>query len=329
MVSRHKITVAAAIVASAAATNLAGPARASDSPGVTLRYHCVFSLLDTQPVVVVVEYGTPAAVEVGQPVASQPFSVRATFSRTLLSGLGFVGVAGFDGSADVASDIRGPQGDIRKKVTLDVPKTGVPSSGSLTVAASGNTPVVTFDQAGTAEVRAGSVTFHLHRYYANGFPAAPLSLDCTLDGGQSDVMATFAIAAAASASSTPSSSTAQTPPSQAVVSSHPTTPSSVSASATAHAQGSDTAPGSSIAALGPLSASDTATTGSAVPADTGPAASTAPAAAELHTDAADGPLVDRGAAVTDWLLVACALVAAGGAGVFGAARLNKRRNQGT
>lgn len=181
-----------------------------NSSAATLRYHCGFPLIGSQPMVATVQWNTPPVIEVGRPVPGLALSVQAAIPNQVVWGLNVIQVASFDGSADVSSHILAPQGDIPEKVTLAVPKTGVPRSGSMTVPAAGSTPVVTFGQTGAGTVSAGAVTMHLRGYTAGGSPKQPFDVDCTLDPGQNAVVATFDITAAAP-SSAPSSSAAQAP----------------------------------------------------------------------------------------------------------------------
>lgn len=309
--------------------------QAANSSAVTLRYHCGFPVIGSQPMVAAVQWNTPPDIEVGRPVPSLALSVQAAIPDQVVWGLHFIQVASFDGSADVNSDVHAPQGDIPEKVTLAIPRTGVPSSGSMTVPATGNTPVLTFGQAGAGTVGAGAVTMHLRGYSTGGSPKPPFDVSCTLDRGQSAVVATFDITAPSTPSGTPSNSTAQAPPPSASgAASHPVTPSSVSASAskasgmagpTSGANAPSASSSSSAEAGASLSTSDTGAAGSEAPTDSAPVL-----AAAVHAstaDASDSIKADKGAAVTDWLLVAFALLVVGSAGLFAASRLKKRRER--
>lgn len=82
---------------------------------------------------------------------------------------------------------------------------------------------------------------------------------------------------------------------------------------------------SSAAAGASLSTSDTGAAGSATLTDSDPVL-----AAAVHAstaDASDSAPADRGAAVTDWLLVAFALLVVGSVGLVAASRLKKRRER--
>lgn len=349
--ARRKITVSAVgAVAAAAALNLTGPvlgrtvsfsvngtvdvaSQTSNFAAATLRYHCGFPLVGSQPVVAAVAGNTPPVIEVGRPVPSSVLSVQATFPSRAMWGLNLLGVAAFDGSAAMNSDIHAPQGDIPEKVALNVPRVGVPSSGSMTVSAAGSTPSVTFSQIGSGELDAGAVTMHLQGYTANGSRGLPFDVSCDLDSGQSGVVATFAITVAGPSSTAPSSSATQLPSSPSGVASHPATPSSGSNSGgttsgtTVPASSTSTSSASAGgAAIAPVSTSDTGATGSAVPTDSAPALAAAAHASTVGASdsAAASAAVDKGAAVTDWLLVACALLLVGATGIFVAARLNRR-----
>lgn len=349
ILTRRKITVLTVVAAVGAATALASPvvgrilsfplddtvkaaAQAPNSSAVTLRYHCGFPVIGSQPMLATVEWNTPAVVQVGRPVPSLALSVQATISSQVVLGLNVTGVATFDGSADVNSVVRAPQGDISEKVTLNIPRAKVPSSGSMTVPADGSTPVVTFDQAGPGQVSAGAVTMHLRGYSAGGSPGSPFDVGCTLDPGQSDVVATFDITAAGVPSSASSNSTTQAPASPSGTPSHQPTSSGASTS-TASGAAAPTPPAnatsaSSVEAIAPLSTSGGGTAGSAAPAastDPTPALAAVEHASTAGASAAGS--TDKGMAVTDWLLITCALLVAGAAGVFAASRLKKRRER--
>jgi hypothetical protein len=261
-------------------------------------------------------------------------SVQATISNQVVWGLNVIRVASFDGTADVTSVIHAPQGGIPEKVTLAIPRAGVPSSGSMTIPAAGNTPVVTFPQAGTGTVSAGAVTMHVHGYSADGSPKPPFDIDCSLDSGQTGVVATFTITPVTAPSGAPSSSAAQPPPSPSGAASHPATPSSGSAPGsmasgitgpTSRTNAASGASSSSAEAGAAPSTPDTGANGSTAATDSDPVL-----AAAVHAstaDASDSSHADKGAAVTDWLLVACALLVVGSAGLFAASRLKKRRER--
>ncbi|ACU74722.1 hypothetical protein Caci_5864 [Catenulispora acidiphila DSM 44928] len=335
-ITARKITeVTVVAVAAVGAAGLARPvaSQASDS-SATLRYHCGFPVIGVQSVVAEVAWTIPPTVQVGQPMASSVLSVRATIPPQVVLTLRLRGAASLSGTADIDSAINAPQGVVADKATLTVPKVSVPALGSMTVSASGKTPPVSLSQAGSAHFDAGAIAMHLRGYTVGGSPEAPFDVDCTLDRGQSDVVATFEIAAAAPTSSATSSSVAQTPTSSISSTAQQPAASSASSSGGAAVVSSSAAAtvptrresvpsASSVEAIAPLTTSDSAATGSAVPTDSVPAAAEH---ATSGTDAAASPTADKGAAVTDWLIVACALLAAGGAGVFTTSRLKKRQN---
>lgn len=340
-----------AIVAVAVATDLMAPlvgrsfvfpwgdavsaAAAPNSSAVTLRYHCGFPVIGSQPMVALVEWDTPPSVQVGRPVPGVALSMQATVSPQAVLGLKALSVISFDGSADVNGDIRAPQGDVPEKIALNVPKAGVPSSGSMTIPAAGTTPVVSFDRAGPASVSVGGVTMHLQGYGVGGVRLLPFDVGCTLDAGQSGIVASFDItlggppsATSSQVWSSPSSGPSQSHgPSSASASSpasNSSAPASVPSSATASAPSGNRPSGSGAApiieAIAPPSTSDTVAAGLTVPADSTP--TTTPPVVARPTDTKSG--VD----VVDWLVLAGALLVAGTAGVLGASWLEKRRLRG-
>ncbi|HEX9338166.1 MAG TPA: DUF6801 domain-containing protein, partial [Pseudonocardiaceae bacterium] len=177
----------------------AGPAAAA---GLTLQYTCSLPPFPAQAMTAHLTWNTPDSVPVGQTTPVLPVNATATMGAAVTQGLGLIGAATVEGTADASGAVVAPEGDFNATVPLTVPRSDVPASGPITVAANGTTPVFAFHRPGRATVTIGSrLALHLIPKNASGGPAAMGAVDasCTLDPGQNDVLSTFEITAAGTA----------------------------------------------------------------------------------------------------------------------------------
>lgn len=169
----------------------------------TLQYTCSFPLIGDQPMTAsVVWNGTPTH-RVDQATPLIPMTVSATISPETVTALNLVGAKSVKGTADAPGEVVAPQGEIDRTIAMTVGKTAVPNSGSLTLVAAGMLPSVVFTQTGSGQVEVGN-TFNLSftPETASGGQTVlgVVNTTCTLNPGQSGVIATFEVLAAASAS---------------------------------------------------------------------------------------------------------------------------------
>ncbi len=241
-----RMATAVALVGSMALFG-AGAAAAAPAP-LTLRYTCSFPLIGDQSVTASVARGTSDTRVVGQATPRPPVNASATISSAVRQALGLAGATTVEGTADAATVVVAPQGDITDTVPLNVPVTGVPASGSMTFQASGTLPSHVFSRPGNAKITVGGLILHLTPRNASGGLTMLRTFDtsCELDPGQNTVLASFEILPAGespAASGIPTAGTVS-----------PSAPTSASASTSAPATGRATSvspdPGASDTASG-------------------------------------------------------------------------------
>ncbi len=172
----------------------AGPA-AADSAPLMLRYTCSFPLIGSQPMTASIVWNASDTHVVGQATPRLPVNASATIGLTVRQGLNLVGATSVEGTADATAVVVAPQGDISVTEPLNVPVTGVPTSGSLTVRASGTMPSLVFSRPGNAKITVGGLTLHFTPRDGSGGTTVvgEVNAPCTLNPGQNDVLASFQI----------------------------------------------------------------------------------------------------------------------------------------
>lgn len=181
---------------------------------VTLQYTCSFPLIGSQPMTASVVWNGAATHQVNQSTPNIPMTVSATFSPETVDTLNLVGATSVHGTAAAAGEVVAPQGEIDRTIALTVGKTAVPTSGSLTVIAAGTLPSVVFTQTGSGEVKVGNTfTLSFTPETASGGQTilGAVNTSCTLDQGQTGVIAAFEILPATTATPSSVSSSASSP----------------------------------------------------------------------------------------------------------------------
>jgi hypothetical protein len=199
---------------------------------ISLQYSCKLPYIGGQSLTAT--FAWPSALNkatVGTRTPRLPVQVAATVgsaARTLVS---IARIRWIEGTAQVDAIVMAPQGNISEKVKLAIPRTDVSTgSGPLTVPASGLTPSVLPSQTGHAKVIIQSVAIHLTTLTASGALSSlgDLSFRCTLDSGQTGVVASLRILAASASpsasASARSSPTTQVAPAPAPAAGPTTTP---------------------------------------------------------------------------------------------------------
>ncbi len=170
---------------------------AAEPDSLTVTYSCSFPLIGPQSVMMKITADIPGTIAVG---ASTPrFAVHAVatvVNQFAVPGLGLIGVTTVQGTADAAAEVTAPQGSIPVAAVFDLAKTKIPSSGLLTLASSATVPSLTFDRAGPARLTVGGLTLHLAPKNASGdLVPGNITVPCTLNSGQSNVLSSFEITA--------------------------------------------------------------------------------------------------------------------------------------
>jgi hypothetical protein len=300
-------------------------AASSDTAAVTLQYTCNY--LGAHAMSAVVTWQVPPSWPVGKPSPQLPITVTATMDSGAAALLRLGGVASLQGTADADGDVVAPQGDLPEPVTLGVPRTPLGSSGPMVVPAGGSTPALTFSRPGSAKVTVGDVTLHLTGSNASGSASIPLNVPCSLNPGQSNVLASFQITSAPPApppSTNPTSGPpgpSTQPPTTAASSQRPpsTTPPATSRASSPPANQSTSPAGTTASASGAIGA----------PTGTDSASSDAPSTASTTStpDQLTAKKAGGGMNTTAWTLLVVGVLAAGAAS-YGGAMWLKRRSDG-
>lgn len=188
----------AGLLAGAGAT---APANAAPAT-ITLNYTCVYPLINQQDLTVAIEVALPDQAEVGVPTA--PFDIKAisTISANTTSGLSLIGAKTLEGKAVSHVSVQAPQVNLPDvQVPVTVAKTPVPSSGAFDIPATGQTPSLTFPEAGTGVINIGNLDLNMIARNAAGDPIAlpggkpdgSFDAPCTLKPGQDTELASFPI----------------------------------------------------------------------------------------------------------------------------------------
>lgn len=173
---------------------------AADPTAATLHYACPPSGLFSQPMTAQIGWDTPGSAVVGQ--ATPPtvaVNVTATVGPMITWALGLNGVTTIAGSVTAPSTVVAPGKNIPTSVQLTVSPTRVPSSGPMTVHATGTLPRFVFQAPGRATMTLDNdMTVQVALRDAHGNPAAggKLNYACALDPGQNTALFSFAVTSA-------------------------------------------------------------------------------------------------------------------------------------
>ncbi|WP_188113466.1 Ig-like domain-containing protein [Nocardioides humilatus] len=186
-----------------AGAGTSSPAEAAPAQ-ITLQYSCTYPLIGAQDLSVAITVGIPDHAQVGVPMP--PFDVKAisTVSANTTSGLSLIGAKTIEGKAISHVSVTAPQVDLPDvQVPASVAKAAVPSSGAFDLVATGQTPSLTFPQAGTGTIKIGALDLNMTARNTAGDPIAlpggkpdgSFDAPCSLKPGQNTELATFSIVA--------------------------------------------------------------------------------------------------------------------------------------
>lgn len=224
------LRAAAALAIAAAITGFAQTgASASQQVSVSVRYTCVFPVIGSESAPVEIDSNIPTSIAVGQSTAHYAVNASVTAPAELATGLRMAGVSTITGTVDGQALIEAPDDDFTKTVPFAVNKITIPLFSSFTGTATGSAPDVTFSVPGRGEILVGDLTMHLVPRDSNGNVVqllGEMTVPCTVDSGQNDVAATFAITAAPSPAASHSATAAPNPdPDPTSTSTHAASPS--------------------------------------------------------------------------------------------------------
>ncbi|MGW8553300.1 DUF6801 domain-containing protein [Streptomyces tubercidicus] len=171
----------------------AGTAAAQPVPH-PLKYTCHVPWINTDlPFRMKVDTDIPESVPVGEPSRKFAIGARTTVAADWTRKLHAFDVRTVEGTVDGQIRVAAPRDDRRVTVPLTINKTRIPASGSFEVTAEGAAPPLTFRRPGPARITAGDLAVHVIAKKANGEVMGPLSVRCTLDGGQGKTVGSFEI----------------------------------------------------------------------------------------------------------------------------------------
>ncbi len=177
---------------------LGGPvASASAAPvSLDLKYTCTFPLLKPQPLVLRISSDIPSEVAIGKSTGAFKITATADVSAGSVFGLRAVEAATLEGAATAATDVVLPTGNILPtKIPTTIVKADIPASGGFTTGANGNTPPLTFQQAGTVKLNVKDLVLTLTPRLADGTLTGldTFETECAQDAGQNNTFATIKV----------------------------------------------------------------------------------------------------------------------------------------
>lgn len=183
-------------VAVAAALGVGWPGIAVAEPaGATFQYTCQSSLAFSQSMTTQVSWDVPRSVRARTGATIEVTATLGSYATWLL---GLEGVASVEGSGAVPSTVVAPGKTASTAIQLTLPRTAVPSSGPMTVHASGSLPRLVLDQPGNATIDlANDLAAHMIPRDASGnvITAAESDFSCGLDPGQHAVVLSLDVTA--------------------------------------------------------------------------------------------------------------------------------------
>ena len=164
----------------------------------SLEYSCVFPLIEEQPLSVEITADMPEIIAPGQSTGAFQIQANAQVSAESWNGLSFVGTHALAGKVEAQSSISGQGVDLPLTLPMTITDKTLPDEiGAFTVAASGETPPLTFTEANQGEVniRVGDLVMFLQPRDGNGNPTGlgDFESECTLMPGQDDVLHTLTV----------------------------------------------------------------------------------------------------------------------------------------
>ncbi|MER5529427.1 DUF6801 domain-containing protein [Streptomyces sp. NPDC002677] len=200
-----RTAAALAAVLGVVLTEGAGSAGAASA---TVRFACTFSGLGGASMTASIVWNASDTYTVGRSTPRVPIEATTAVDPLVPQSLRAFGATSIQGSAEAATVVTAPGGDIDRTLPLDIPVTQLPSSGPLTLKANGAMPPLRFTRAGTARVAVGDVTLHLTPRRADGSPTqlGTVNASCQVDSGQSGTVTSLRILPAPRPQPTPTGS---------------------------------------------------------------------------------------------------------------------------
>ncbi|MFE2075688.1 DUF6801 domain-containing protein [Streptomyces misionensis] len=188
----------ACAAAGSAIGGLGAGAAAADPASLTQQYTCALPYVGDRGVTFRLNSAVPGNVLAGKPSPAFPIVADAPVSPSDTTWLRRFGFSSIEGTVVAKVAVRALGVDIKRDVTFAVPRTTVPTSGSLDAKGTGTAPQLVFKEPGIAKITTTQLILHIVPRDANGNVVSPpgsFSAPCTLNHGENDVVATVRIAA--------------------------------------------------------------------------------------------------------------------------------------
>lgn len=188
--------IALAVLLGGLAFTTAVPTATAAPVSLTANYTCNFPLLGPQPMKLTISSDIPATVPVGAPTGAFPIRAVAEVSAESTRGLRALEGTSLDGSSEADATISLPGGvKLPLKVPVAIEGRDIPESGAFSVNALGETPSLSFPQAGAAVIDVGDVLLTLTPKLADGTPTGveTFESECAQVAGQPTTLATIQI----------------------------------------------------------------------------------------------------------------------------------------
>lgn len=211
--SRARLTGLALATAGATLAGAAAPA-AAVPVSLELDYQCSFPLLKPQPVKLKITTDIPSQVDVGKFTGAFDVSAVATVSAESTKGLRALETETIEGSAVALTDVIQPNGQtLVARIPTTVTKRSLPASGGFDTNATGSTPSLVFQQAGTVRLNVRDLILTLTPRLADGTLTGldTFETECFQVPGQNNTLATIAIVNPGTATPTPTPTPTSTP----------------------------------------------------------------------------------------------------------------------
>lgn len=192
--ARRALCPVVAVAATVAAVGAGGaPAAAARPAAPTLVYTCQMPWIGEQQATARITTDIPGSVAVGARSRAFPIGATTPVAAGITSLLGRVGVVSAEGTVTARIGVAAPQGDRQVTVALTIPRTAVPASGPLVLAAHGTAPALAFSRPGPGRLTAGDLVLHLVGRASDGSVRGVIDTRCTPSGGRPVAIASFTI----------------------------------------------------------------------------------------------------------------------------------------
>lgn len=188
--------ILAALACGAVSLGAGADVAAAAPVSLTATYSCNFPLLDPQPVKVTISSDIPTAVGKGETTPAFDLRAVSEVPAEAARALRGLGARTIGGTASASASLTLPGGiDLPLKVPVALETTDIPASGGLTVVATGQTPPLTFSEAGVARIDVGDLVLTLSPRLVDGTLAGTNTFEseCAQDPGQNRTLTTIQV----------------------------------------------------------------------------------------------------------------------------------------